>query len=292
MVALGRWLRIASVKDEEWLELDPIVDLGGFATALRQSGLGADLFEFAGPIDGSPVRPDCAFEMDNIAVIKTDDFQAWWDGLPQEARKNTRRAAKRGVEIRPATLDNEFVAGIKEIYDETPIRQGRKFWHYGKDVDTIRQENSSYADRSEFLGAYYSGKLVGFMKVVYVGNAARIMQILCLNAHQDKRPIIALIVRAAEICSKKQMAYIIYGKFIYGNKDSSVTEFKRRLGFVQLEFPRYYLPLSTRGRISLKLGLHKGASNLIPGPLLELLRGFRAWWLGKRLQARKDPAEN
>ncbi len=291
IVSLGRWLRIASVRDEDWLELEPIVDLSEFASALRHCGVGADIFEFAGPIDGVP-RSDCAFEMDNIAVIKTEDFQAWWEGLPQEARKNTRRAAKRGVEIRPAELDDEFVAGIKEIYDETPIRQGRKFWHYGKDVDTIRQENSSYSDRAEFIGAYYSGRLVGFMKFVYVGNVARIMQILCLNAHQDKRPIIALIVKAAEICSKKRIKYLVYGRFIYGKKDSSVTEFKRRLGFVKLEFPRYYMPITLRGEICLRLGLHKGVVNLIPSPLLESLLQFRAWWLGRRLQEPKISAGN
>ena len=88
--------------------------------------------------------------------------------------------------IRLAKLDDDFAAGIKAIYDATPVRQGRQFWHYGKDIDTVKRENGSYLDRSEFLGAYYSGQLVGFMKLVYVGDAARSMQILCLNAHQDK----------------------------------------------------------------------------------------------------------
>ena len=282
VVAVGRWLRIATLNDEEWLEGEPVADSKKFVNALRASGLPADIFAFSGPIDGTPVEVDGQFEIDNVAAIRTDDYKAWWEGLPQEARKNTRRAAKKGIEIRSAALDNGFAAGIKAIYDEAPVRQGRKFWHYGKDLDTVRRENGTYLDRSEFLGAYYSGQLAGFMKFVYVGDAARIMQILCLNAHQDKRPMTALIAKAAEICHQKGLKYLIYGRFTYGRKtDSSIAEFKRRLGFEQMDFPRYYVPLSLRGRIALKLGAHKGWLALLPPKLINRLLNIRTWWLQK-----------
>ena len=261
---------------------EPVADPTKFVNALRASGLPADIFAFSGPIDGTPVEGGGQFEIDNVAVIRTDDYKAWWEGLPQEARKNTRRAVKKGIEIRSAALDNGFAAGIKAIYDEAPIRQGRKFWHYGKDLDTVKQENGTYLDRCEFLGAYYSGQLVGFMKFVYVGDAARIMQILCLNAHQDKRPMIALIAKAAEICHQKGLKYLVYGKFTYGRKtDSSIAEFKRRLGFEQMDFLRYYAPLSLRGRIALKLGAHKGWRALLPPKLINDLLKIRTWWLQK-----------
>ena len=48
--------------------------------------------------------------------------------------KNARRASKRDVAVEAAELNTTFVEGIKSIYDETPVRQGRKFWHYGKDA--------------------------------------------------------------------------------------------------------------------------------------------------------------
>ncbi len=282
VVAVGRWLRIATLNDEEWLEGAPVADPAKFVSALRASGLRADIFAFSGPIDGTPAEGDGQFEIDNVAVIRTDDYRAWWEGLPQEARKNTRRAAKKGIEIRSAALDNDFAAGIKAIYDETPLRQGRKFWHYGKDLDTIKRENATYLDRCEFLGAYYSGQLVGFMKFVYVGDAARIMQILCLNTHQDKRPIIALIAKAAEICHQKGLKYLIYGRFTYGRKTgSSITEFKRRLGFEQKDFPRYYVALSLRGWVALKLGAHRGWLALLPPKLINHLLKIRTWWLQK-----------
>ena len=120
------------------------------------------------------------------------------------------------------------------------------------------------------------------MKFVYVDNAARIMQILCLNAHQDKRPMIALIAKAAEICHQRGLKYLIYGRFTYGRKtDSSLAEFKRRLGFEQMEVLRYYVPLSLRGRIALKLGAHRGWRALLPPKLINHLIKIRTWWLQK-----------
>lgn len=280
VVSVGRWLRIAAIKDEEWLETEPVAKPEQFVAALRQSGLPADIFAFSAPIKGSAVGAGFPFEMDNVAAIRTRDYAAWWEGLPQEARKNTRRAAKRGVEVRVATFDDELVAGIKTMYDETPIRQGRKFWHYGKSLEAVRRDNSSYLDRCEFLGAYYNGQLIGFMKYVFTGDTARIMQILCLNAHQDKRTIIALIVKAVERCHQRGLEYLIYGKFTYGQKtDSSIAEFKRRLGFEQLEFRRYFVPLTSRGRIALHLGLHRGWQALLPAEVLRRLLELRSWWL-------------
>jgi hypothetical protein len=282
VIAVGRWLRIATLQDEEWLEGELVADPPRFVDSLRSSGLRADIFAYSGPIDSTSVHPLGRCDHDNVAVIRTDDLKAWWDGLPQEARKNTRRAAKKGIEVKVATFDDVFVSGIKAIYDETPVRQGRMFWHYGKALASVKRDNGTYLDRCEFLGAYLGGELVGFMKLVYVGNAGRIMQILCLNAHQDKRPIVALIARAAEICHAKGMKYLIYGKFTYGRKtDSSIAEFKRRLGFEQKNFPRYYVPLTWRGRMAVGLGAHAGWLAILPPILINLLLDLRSWWLAR-----------
>src|SRR5438105_12129543 len=42
----------------------------------------------------------------------------------------------------------ELARGIWEIYNETPIRQGRKFFNYGKTLDTVRREASTFLDCS------------------------------------------------------------------------------------------------------------------------------------------------
>ena len=287
VAARGRFPRIASIKDEEWHVGGRIVDLERFRRALGASGLKADMLSFGSDLEAEREVAGAKRELDNVAVIDTSDFKEWWESLPQEARKNTRRAAKRGVRVEIVDYTDDLVRGIKAIYDETPIRQGRRFWHYGKDIDTVRRENETYLERSSFLGAFIDDQLIGFMKWVRVGDAARIMQILCLNSHQDKRPIIALIAKAAEVCHQQGVHCLVYGKYTYGNKgDSSITEFKRRLGFKQLDFTRYHLPLNLRGRLALQLGLHRGLLTVLPNWLLQRLIQCRAWWLA-RLDARR-----
>lgn len=284
VIVSGRWPRIAAIRDEEWLPSSEAIAPLHLAKEIA-AVLPADIFAFSGALDVD-ILSGVRYSADNAAVIDTSDFKAWWESLPQEARKNTRRAAKRGVEIRLVNFDHELAAGIKAIYDETPVRQGRPFWHYGKDLATVQRENATYLDRAAFLGAYVGPELIGFMKWVYVGNVARIMQILCLNAHQDKRPIIALLAKAAEICSENGMRYLVYGKYTYGRKaDSSIAEFKRRLGFQQKDFPRYFVPLNWRGRSAIALGLHTGLKELLPTAVLTKLLEVRAAWLSSRLKS-------
>ena len=291
----GRYVRIAAVKDEEWLDAGPVDDFRAFLRGLHASGLKADILSVAGVVGEDRQPVGAVREPDNVAVIDTSDFRGWWGGLPQEARKNTRRAAKRGVITRTVAFDDDLVRGIKAIYDETPIRQGRRFWHYGKDIQTIRRENGTYLERAVFLGAFLGTELIGFMKWVHVGDIARIMQILCLNAHQDKRPIIALIAKAAELCHDQGCRYLVYGKYTYGNKgDASITEFKRRLGFRSLDLWRYHVPLTLRGRTALRLGLHRGPLELLPGWLLHRLIRWRAQllsWRTARAGASPNPDE-
>ena len=92
-------------------------------------------------------------------------------------------------------------------------------------------------------------------------------------------PMNALIAKAAEVCEQKGISHLIYGKFIYGNKRrSSLVEFKRRNGFEQVNFPRYYIPLTLRGKLFVRLRLYRGLSGLIPEPILQPLLSFRAWY--------------
>jgi len=112
------------------------------------------------------------------------------------------------------------------------------------------------------------------------------MAILALNSHHDKRPMNALLSKAMEVCAQKGVGYFVYGNYIYGNKkDSSLVEFKRRNGFEQVDFPRYYIPLTLKGRIYVTLRLYRGAVGLLPAPMLNLLLKIR-----NRLVAAKKEA--
>ena len=152
-----------------------------------------------------------------------------------------------------------------------------RFWHFGQDPETIKREQGKYADRSEFLGAYFNNELIGFMKFVYVGRVAKIMQILSKLSHQDKRPMNALIAKAVETCNSEGISYLVYSKLRFGNKRTSpLAEFKCRNGFTELLFPRFYIPLNLKGKIAVKLGLHRGLLGLLPFWLINSLLSVRS----------------
>jgi|SRR5665213_1550682 len=286
VIVKGGWVKTASIRDEDVTEGELVKDPKRFIAALRQSGLPADVLTFfQRPPDLQP-KFSYPVEWENYAAVPVTTFEAWWEKLPQESRKNTRRAAKRGVEVKVAPFDDELARGIHKICNETPVRQGRPFWHYGKSFEQIKREHATYVERSDFIAAYFEGELIGFIKMVHVDRLASIMAILALNSHYDKRPMNALLSKAMEICAQKGVGYFVYGNYIYGNKkDGSLVEFKRRNGFEQVDFPRYYIPLTLKGKIYVGLRLYRGAVGLLPAPVLNVLLKIRS-----RLVAAKKPA--
>ena len=106
-----------------------------------------------------------------------------------------------------------------------------------------------------------------------------LMHIISMNEHYDKRPMNALIAKAAELCEEKAISHLIYGQFIYGNKHrSSLLEFKRRNGFERINFPRYYIPLTLKGELFVRMRLYRGLSGLVPEPILEPRFSCRTWY--------------
>ncbi len=278
--AAGGWLKIASVRDEAWLAGEAVEDPEVALTKMRQAGLRADIFTFAQKLPDPAPRYHYPYVWDNIASIPTSNFKEWWEQrLPQETRKNVRRSVKRGVVVREVEFNDEFLRGVVEINNETPIRQGRPFWHYGKSFEVVKKDYSTLLDRSVYIGAFHGNDLIGFIKMVYMGEIAGVLQIVCMNKHQDKRPANALITKAVEICSEKKLKYLVYGKYVYGNNTKSpLTEFKRRNGFEQTLVPRYYIPLTLKGRMAMALGLHLSLKRFIPEKLYFFLGNLRARW--------------
>jgi hypothetical protein len=183
------------------------------------------------------------------------------------------------VIIRDAQFDDDFVRGMTEIFNETPVRQGRPFWHYGKSFDVIKKEFSRYLFREEMIGAYFGNELVGFIMLGHADNYAVTGQIISKIEHRDKNVNNALIARAVQKCEEKNIPYLVY--FFWG--DGGLAEFKRRNGFIKTGLPRYYIPLSFKGKLLLKLKLHHGLKNFIPHLLLEKLKELRGKWYMNRL---------
>lgn len=289
VVATGKWIKMASVHDEEWLEDQVVNDPDLFITAIKQGKLKADIFTFSQKLPDTQPKYKYHMEWDNVAAIPITSFKDWWENrLSQVTRKSVRRGGKRGVIANVEEFNDDLVQGIVGIHNETLIKQGTPFVHYGKDFDVVKKDYGTYLDRSEFLGAYFKSELIGIIKFVYIGKVASIMQILSKEQHYDKRPMNVLIAKAVEVCEKKGISFLVYGKYVYGKKtDNSLTEFKRRTGFERIHFPRYYIPLTLKGRIAIKLKLHLGLLGILPGNVILLFWRLRSRYYQIKLRRLK-----
>jgi hypothetical protein len=281
VVITGRWVRTASVKSEDWLETE-LEDPENCLKELirrRESRLCADVFTFAQKPPSVTRRYAYPMDPDSIAVAQIHSFKEWWESVPQETRKNVRRAQKRGVEVTVRPFTDELVSAIVEINNESPFRQWRRFPHFGKSFEEVKKDYRSFVDRSDFICANYGKEIIGIIKLVYRGNVASILQLLVKLGHQDKRPANALLAKAIEICANKGISSLTYGRFNYGNKgENSLMEFKVRHGFQEVLVPRYYVPLTARGAAWSKLKLYKGLLGILPGRVITVGLKSRLVW--------------
>jgi len=118
---------------------------------------------------------------------------------------------------------------------------------------------------------------------------AGLMQILSMIQHRDKAPTNALIAQAVRSCAERGIPYLVYAKFTYGDKQrDSLSDFKQYNGFQRIEVPRYYIPLTRTGRVSLRLRLHHRLVDHIPEPVLAQLRKLRSLWHRRRFQLARE----
>jgi len=286
----GRLIRIARLAAEgyEFLEHpDAALD------ALRESGVRIDLFTFTQHLPDTSPKCGYPMEWDNVAAVPVSTFDHWWTRqINDKTRNMVRRAQKKGVAVREVPFDDAFVQGIFAIYNESPVRQGRSFWHYGKDLEIVRRENATFLDRSVFIGAFLGKTMIGFAKLVSdeARGQAGLMQILSMIQHRDKAPTNALIAQAVRSCAERGIPYLAYAKFSYGKKRrDSLSDFKQYNGFQRIAMPRYYVPLTLAGRLALGLGLHHRLADLMPAPVLTQLRKIRSLWHGRKFQVAKEP---
>lgn len=148
----------------------------------------------------------------------------------------------------------------------------------------MQAENGTYKDRSTYLGAYYEGEMIGYLKIVWDKNSAAIMQILSKIQFYDKRPNDALLAEAVKQCCLRGIKYLLYENFVYGKKnDSSLTDFKQSHGFIRMDVPQYFLPLTLKGRVAFRIGLHKSLKERLPFWLTSRLINLRTKYYERSL---------
>jgi len=282
----GRLIRIARLDAEKYHFLEdpqPLLD------GLRKCGTRVDLFTFMQRVQETEPKYSYPMEWDNFAALPVSTFDHWWNKqLGFKARNKAKQAEKKGVVIREVPFDDALLHGIWKIYNECPVRQGRPFSHYGKNLETVRREEATYLDSSVFIAAFLGDEIIGFIKMVSdeTRSQAGLMNIVSMIQHRDKAPTNALVAQAVRSCADRGISHLVYANFAYGKKQpDSVADFKERNGFLQINVPRYFVPLTAIGRAALRLRLHHPLVELVPEPLVAKLRGYRNAWYGRKFQS-------
>src|SRR6266487_1240071 len=258
---------------EEWCQdveaPEPMVE------AITKSKVKADIFTFWQRLPEIEPKYNYYVERESISALPIKSFDHWWKNqINSKTRNMVRKADRSGVVVKQADFDQKFIRGMKDIFNETPIRQHKPFWHYGKDAQTIKREFSRHLFREDLFGAYYNDELIGFVFLAYAEKYALLGQIISKISHREKSPNNALIAKAVEVCSNKKIPYLVYALWITG----SWGDFKRHNGFERFDLPRYYVPLTLKGQIILKLRLHHGIVGIMPERFKHHLINFRRKW--------------
>jgi hypothetical protein len=272
----GKLLRVArshACLQQEWFK--DVENPEMLIDALQKSKDCPDILTFWQRLPETEPKYPYPMELDSIAALPIKSYSFWWEKqIERKARNKVRKAQKNGVIVKPARFDDRFVQGITSIFNETPIRQGRHYLHYGKDFDAIKCQFSRFLFREEIFGAYLGEELVGFIMLADAGKYASLGQIISKIAYRDLAPTNALLAKAVERCAEKGFPYLVYAYWL----DDSLGDFKRSNGFQRFDLPRYFVPLTKKGKLALKLGLHRGWKEAVPKQIKKALKKLRRGW--------------
>ncbi|MCL2690805.1 MAG: hypothetical protein FWE56_00925 [Candidatus Bathyarchaeota archaeon] len=203
---------------------------------------------------------------DTIALLQINTFDEWWKKIGKKTRNMVRKAEKEGVKTDVVEPSDELAEGIWRIYNETPIRQGRAFPHYGVSLKNVKDMVFN-TKNCTFIGAYVEDEFVGFIQLVYGDSLVVITQILSLQEHWDKAVNNVMLAKAVEVCAKDNQKWLMYGRMGKGSNHPSLDKFKENNGFVRYPLNRYYAVLSRKGKIATAMGLHRQFRDRLPEPL-------------------------
>ena len=272
----GRFIKTAALKNEWQEDLD---DPDNVIRELKASPAGIDLLRFWQRIPDSEAKFAYYREQRDIAAILIKDYETWWvKQINSKTRNMVRKSQKAGVTIDQVEFSDHLIGGIMDIFNESPIRRGKPFWHYRKDFDTVKKEMSLDLQNSIFIAAYYREDLIGYTKLLITDRYAMITMILDKMLHRNKSPMNGMIAKAVEICAARRIPYLTYTVWRRGDHG----EFQKRNGFQQISVPEYFAPLTLKGEIALRLGLHKGLKGAIPEKMMVWLLSLRSKWYSMR----------
>ena len=126
--------------EDDWYE--DIADPEAVISELREHpGWKPDLFTFWQRPPDREVQYPYHCEWEEVAILPVQSYDHWFNRqIKSRVRNQIRKAEKEGVTVTETPYDDEFVRGMTAIFNEAPVRQGRRFWHFGKDFETVNKE--------------------------------------------------------------------------------------------------------------------------------------------------------
>ena len=253
---------------------------------------GVDIFTFLErrwccPINNPP--GSWVKSKDNVALLEVKDYAGWWSGVGKKTRNMVKKAEKSGIKVSVVEPSDQLAEGISKIYNETPIRQERAFSHYGEPLETVKGNMYAGAKNSTFIAAYLDDELAGFIQLIYGDNIAVVSQILAMQKHWDKAVNNATLAKAVEVCASRGQRWLMYGRI--GNHPT-LDRFKESNGFVSYPITRFYVPLTWKGRVAVRLGLHRELKDALPqwlkNPLIPAMNWVSRRRTRQRLKSQKE----
>jgi hypothetical protein len=271
-VAYRKKIFFTVAKNAEEYEKD-VVPTGELVAKIRERG--ADVFTFLerGWVHTLSYSKQWVKGNDNIALLHVTSYDDWWKNIGKKTRNVIRKAEKSGVKTRVVEPDEKLAEGIWKIYNETPIRQDRAFPHYGESLDAITNGLNSTRNAT-YVGAFLQDELAGFIQLVHGNHIVIISQILSLQKHWDKAVNNALVAKTVEVCASKHEEWLMYARM--GNHPS-LDKFKQSNAFIKFPLTRYYVPLTRKGRVALRLGMHVEMKDALPQGIKYPLIPFYNW---------------
>jgi len=210
---------------------------------------------------------------DNIAILNLKTYDEWWKNIGKKTRNMIRKSEKSGIKTRLVEPSDKLAEGMWKIFNETPIRQDRGFPHYGISLKDVEKGLQS-AKNCTYIGAYLDDELIGFVQLVQGEKIIVISQILSMQQHRDKAVNNSLIAKAIAAITDLHEEWIMYGRM--GNHPS-LDNFKLSNGFNKLTLTRYYVPLTSKGKIAIRLGLHRELKDVFPQAMKKPLFPVYNW---------------
>lgn len=263
IVIKGKFFKIAQVRSDWYQDIE---EPELIIKKLKTKKTKIDVFTFMQRLPETDPKFKYHMVWDNVAAIPVETYDKWYNSqIKRQVRNKIKKSIKKGVVIKKVDFNDNFAKQMALIINETPIRQGRRYWHYGKGFDMIKKEHMTFLDKSTFFGAYFKDELIGFIKLINVKKFITSMGILSMVKHRDKSPMSTLIAKAVELCATNNIPYLMYDKAEYGKKKKgTLFDFKRYNGYKKYDLPRYYIPLSLKGQLVIKLRLYRRLNEYFP----------------------------